>query len=334
MSGRLSPAAAQALVCETLARARTSPENAAHVAEALVGAELAGQAGHGLRRLPSYAAQAAVGKIDGFAVPAATATRPGALSVDAAHGFAYPAMALAVERLPEMARAQGIALAGIRRSHHAGVTGLVAERLAETGLVALVFVNSPPAMAAWGGRRAVFGTNPIAFAAPLAEAAPVVIDLSLSKVARGKVLAAQQAGEAIPEDWALDADGQPTADPAAALAGTMVPAGDAKGAALALMVELLAAGLTGAHFAAEASSFLDAAGPPPGTGQAILAIDPGALSADAIARFGVLAAMVEGDGDARLPGRRRHALRARLSEEGIPLDPALAKEIEAIGRSG
>ena len=134
--------------------------------------------------------------------------------------------------------------------------------------------NTPGAIAPWGGATAVFGTNPIAFACPLPDAAPIVVDLSLSKVARGNILAARQKGERIPEGWALDAAGKPTTDPQAALAGTMLPLGDAKGTALALMVELLAAGLTGANYAAEATSFLDAEGPPPGTGQLIIAIDP------------------------------------------------------------
>ena len=101
-------------------------------------------------------------------------------------------------------------------------------------------------MAPWGGSQPVFGTNPIAFASPRADAAPLVIDLSLSKVARGKVMAADKAGDSIPEGWALDRNGQATIDPKAALAGSMVPLGDAKGAALSLMVEILSASLIGA----------------------------------------------------------------------------------------
>ena len=263
---RLSVEEARALVVETLVRCNTSRENAAHVAEALVEAELAGQSGHGLRRLPSYAAQALSGKVDGHARPTAERLRPGLLGVDAAHGFAFPALALACAHLPAMVTETGIAAAGIRRSHHAGVTGLVVERLARKGLVALMFANTPAASAPWGGRRPLFGTNPIAFAAPVAGAEPVVVDLSLSAVARGRIMAAAQKGEPIPEGWAFDAEGRPITDPKAALAGTMAPAGGAKGAALALMVEVLAAGLTGANFASRASSFFTAEGPPPGTG--------------------------------------------------------------------
>ncbi|HUF86380.1 MAG TPA: Ldh family oxidoreductase [Thermohalobaculum sp.] len=329
---RLSPEAARALMAETLGRCNTAPANAASVAEALVGAELVGQSGHGLRRLPSYAAQAASGKVDGHAVPRAEPVRPGLLAVDAGHGFAYPAIALAIDALPAMARAQGIAAAGIRRSHHAGVTGLFAEELARRGLVALVLVNTPAAIAPWGAKRGLFGTNPVAFAAPLPGAEPVVIDLSVSRVARGRIMAAAQKGEPIPQGWALDAEGRPSTDPKAALGGTMLPMGGAKGAALALMVEVLAAGLTGANYGWQASSFFDADGPPPGTGQFLMALDPEAMHAGALERIATLAAAVEGEADARLPGRRRQALRARLTAEGIPLDPELARQIAALGR--
>ena len=242
---RLTIAQAVDLVAQTLERCRTGPDNARCVARALVAAEADGLTGHGLSRLPSYAAQAKVGKVDGFAVPQATRPRAGAALIDAGHGFAYPAIALAETILPEMARTGGIACAGIMRSHHCGAAGHPVERLAAAGFVAMLFANTPGAIAPWGGAEAVFGTNPIAFACPLPGAAPIVVDLSLSKVARGNILSAKQKGEPIPAGCALDAAGRPTTDPAAALAGTMLPLGDAKGTALALMVELLAAGLPG-----------------------------------------------------------------------------------------
>lgn len=326
----LTLAEAEDLVAITLTRCRTSPDNARAVARALVAAEADGLKGHGLSRVPIYAAQAKVGKVDGFAVPSVTAPRPALVAIDAAHGFAYPALDLALTVLPDAVRRNGIAAAAIRRSHHCGAAGHPVERLAEGGLVALMFANTPAAIAPWGGSRGVFGTNPIAFAAPLPGRPPIVVDLSLSKVARGNILAARQKGERIPDGWALDADGQPTTDPDAALKGTMVPLGDAKGTALALMVELLAAGLTGANFAAEASSFLDVEGPPPGTGQLIVAFDPVAFAgAQAPARFGVLAAMIEDQAGARLPGARRIAARAKAAAEGLTVSDALLAEIAA-----
>ena len=143
-------------------------------------------------RVPSYAAQAQAGKVDGLAVPAIERPRPGAAMIDAQNGFAYPALDAAVALLPEMARAAGIACAAIRRSHHCGAAGHPVERLAEQGLVAMMFANTPAAIAPWGGATPVFGTNPIAFACPLPGRPPVVIDLALSKVARGNILAAKQ----------------------------------------------------------------------------------------------------------------------------------------------
>lgn len=328
---RLPPADAEALVAAALEASNTSAENAASVARALVGAELCGQGGHGLRRAPAYAAQAKAGKVNGLVAPEVNRIRPGTISVDAGFGFAFPALETAIEELAEIAPAQGIAAAGIFRSHHAGVAGLTVEALAERGLVALFFTNSPGAMAPWGGNRALFGTNPIAFACPAAEDEPVVVDVSLSKVARGRIMAASQKGEAIPEGWAFDAAGKPTTEPKAALAGTMAPLGDAKGTALALMVELLAAGLTGANYAHEQTSFFDDKGPPPGTGQLLIAIDPSAFGQGAVARFAEMAQAVAGTEGARLPGARRRDMRRRFLEDGIPADPKLVDEIRKIG---
>jgi (2R)-3-sulfolactate dehydrogenase (NADP+) len=195
----------------------------------------------------------------------------------------------------------------------------------------MLFANTPAAMAPWGGRQAVFGTNPIAFACPLPDEAPIVVDLSLSKVARGNILAAKQKGQPIPEGWALDAEGKPTTDAEAALKGTMLPLSDAKGIALALMVELLAAGLTGATFAQDATSFLDDKGGPPGTGQLLLAFDPKLIGGPAaLQHFARLAGQITGQPGARLPGSRRLDLRARAAREGIVVADALWQEIVAL----
>jgi (2R)-3-sulfolactate dehydrogenase (NADP+) len=325
----LTLAEAETLVVATLTRCRTDESNAKSVARALVGAEAEGQKGHGLSRIPTYAAQAKAGKVDGFAKPALEWRRPAAVVVDAKHGFAYPAIDQAVAALPEAARQNGTATAAITRSHHCGVLGHPVERLAEEGLLALMFANTPGAIAPWGGAKAVFGTNPVAFACPLSGKPPIVVDVSLSKGTRGNILVAKQKGEKIPDGWALDARGKPTTDAAAALAGTMLPLGDAKGTALALMVELLAAGLTGANFAAEASSFLDAKGPPPGTGQLLIAFDPSAFGGS-LDRFSALASSIEAQPGARLPGARRLAARAKAKRDGVTVSDALLAEIAAV----
>lgn len=322
---------AHAFVADTFVRVGASAANAASVAHALVNAEADGLKGHGFSRIPTYAAQVKVGKIDGHAVPSARMPAPSSLLIDAAHGFAYPALDLAVASLPAMARTQGIAVAAIRRSHHCGAAGHPVEKLAEAGLVGLLFANAPAAIAPWGGTTAVFGTNPIAFACPMPDGPPIVIDLSLSKVARGNILAAKQRGAPIPADWALDADGQPTTDPDAALAGTMLPIGDHKGTVLALMVELLAAGLTNATYAQDASSFLDAKGPPPGTGQLIIALSPDILGGEGVREhFAHLARSVEGQPGSRLPGARRLATRQAAATNGLEIPDTLYAEIAAL----
>ena len=325
----LSVPAAIDWAAAVFARNGCEADVARSVARALVMAEADGLGGHGFSRIPSYLGMLRGGKIDGRARPSATRPRPGVLAVDAALGFAYPALDLAVAALPALAAEQGVVAAPIRRSNHCGAAGLPCEALARRGLVALLFANTPGAMAPWGGRTPVFGTNPVAFAAPIKDGAPAVVDLALSKVARGPIAAAKQRGESIPEGWALDADGDPTTDPARALRGTMIPLGDAKGAALAFMVEVLAACLTGANLAFEASSFLDGEGPPPATGQLLLAIDPAAFGHARFGeRMGLLAQAIEAQPGARLPGARRLANRARAMRDGIVISP----DIEAAAR--
>ena len=321
-AGRLTRAALEA--------SNTSPENAESTARALVLAEIDGQGGHGLSRIPSYTVQSRAGKVDGHAEPKITSVRPGAFRVDAGHGFAYPAFDLALPELVARTRILGVAAAAIHRSHHFGVAGHHCERLAEEGLVAFVYGNAPKAMAPWGAKAPVLGTNPIAFAAPMEEA-PLVIDMALTTVARGKILAAREVGEEIPEGWALDADGNPTTDPVTALKGSMAPAGGAKGAALALMVEVMSACLAGAAFGTEASSLFDAEGAPPDLGQSIIALDPHALSGGAfVERIEQLAKIYEDLDGARLPGARRIALREKAAAEGIAVKTVLLQEIERI----
>jgi (2R)-3-sulfolactate dehydrogenase (NADP+) len=194
--------------------------------------------------------------------------------------------------------------------------------------VGLLFANTPQAIAPAGGTAPLFGTNPIAFAAPRRDAPPLVIDLSLSKVARGKIMAAKKRGEPIPEGWALDAAGAPTTDPDAALGGMLIPMGDAKGAALALMVEIIAATLTGANYSFEATSFFDAEGAQPGVGQLILAFRAGAGARGAFTdRLETLMDAIAAQTGARAPGERRLAARAEAAARGLRAPAHLLEEI-------
>ncbi|MDG4720691.1 MULTISPECIES: Ldh family oxidoreductase [Thalassospira] len=329
---KISLSDAHALVRDTMMRCHVSQANAASVATALVTAEASGQGGHGFRRVPAYSAQARAGKVDGHATPVLERTAPGVLRIDAQYGFAYPALDLMMDHLPDMARRQGIAIASFHKSHHAGVMGLTVERLAEQGLAAMMFANAPAAMAAWGGRRPMFGTNPIAFGIPVGDAGdPIIIDLALSKVARGKIMAAKQKGVDIPDDWAFDPEGNPTTDPVKALDGTMVPAGGVKGAALAMMVELLAAGMTGAQFGHQSSSLFDDKGKPPALGQMIIAIDPVATGrAGVVDHLAAIANEIASEEGVRLPGRRGKLARLTAEAEGIEIEDDVMAAINAI----
>ncbi len=318
------------LVAAALEAAGASPASARSTAEALVQAEIDGQSGHGLSRVDSYVAQLRTGKVDGTATPQVSRPRPGVVSVDVAGGFFYPAFDAAVVPLIEAAQANGIAAAAFTRSHHAGALGLAVERIAAEGFIALMFANTPTAMTAWGGRTPLFGTNPIAFAAPAPDAPPIVVDLALSKVARGKILTASKAGEPIPEGWAKDADGNPTTDASAAMAGTLEPIGGAKGAALALVVEVLAAALVGANLSSEATSFFDGEGDPPGVGQLLIVIDQDAFGGPAVSRkIGHLIDAITADDGARVPGSAKHGRRAAASA-GIPVSRSMLASLRSM----
>lgn len=293
------------------------PEPAAHsIARALIAAEAEGQAGHGFSRVEDYIAQARSGKIKTDAVPVTTRAAPAALRTDAGYGFAYPALEQAIEAGVPLAKEMGLASMAVTHSHHCGALSVQVRKLADAGLVGMMFANAPAAIAPWGASTPLYGTNPIAFAAPRASGDPLVIDLSLSKVARGKVMHARKTGVTIPEGWAFDTNGQPTTDPAEALAGTMAPIGDAKGTALALIVEIFAALMTGAAMSKDVSSFFDPEGPPPDVGQYLIAMTPPADLGFA-ERLDVLLGMIEGMEAARVPGARRVSVHATAQAEGL-----------------
>lgn len=329
----LSTDYARTLLFQALTANRTGDQVAGIVADALVAAEIDGQTGHGLARGAAYARQARSGKVNGFVEPQAKRPRPGFAVVDAAEGFAYPALALARRELAELAAAQGIACAAVTNSHHCGVLGHQVEALAEAGLLAIMVANAPKAMAPWGGAQPIYGTNPIAFAAPRLDGPPLVIDLSLSIAARGKVMAAAKTGTEIPQGWALDNEGNPTTDPKAALSGSMLPAGGSKGAALALMVEILAGALAGPHYSFEATDFFEAEGAAPALGQFMIAIAPEAREMSVTARIETLLAEIAGQDGTRLPGERRMTARLKAERQGLTVPTVLIDELRDLGRN-
>lgn len=319
---------ARALMRRAFQAAGVPEAHAVSVADALVAAEAEGQVGHGFSRLSDYVAQVKSGKINAQAQPTAQKTGAAAVTIDAQSGFAYPAMDLAIQTGIKMARESGCAAMSITRSHHCGALSVQVDKIAQAGLIGLMVANAPAAIAPWGSKVPLYGTNPIAFATPRQNGPPLVIDLSLSRVARGKVMNAKKTGQPIPEGWALDRDGNPTTDPEAALDGSMIAIGEAKGTALALMVEILAAALTGAQFSSDVSSYFTADGPPPGSGQFMLAIRPG--DTGFAERIETLLGRISALEGARLPGDRRGAALAQARAQGINVPTsylAIAREL-------
>ena len=320
------------LAFNALVNNKTTEDNAKEVADAPISAEIDGQSGHGLSSIPSYVEQLTSGKVNGNEAPSILSSKGSVIRIDANNGFAYPAISLALKEITSTCKKFGIAAASISRSHHFGQAGRHVEILAENGLIGLMFGNTPQAIPPWGGTKALFGTNPIAFSTPRDNEPPIVIDMSLSKVARGKVMVANQQNEKIPEGWAIDSDGKPTTDPKKALAGAMLPIGDAKGSALALMVEILAAGLTGSNFGFEASSFLNADGDAPGVGQLIIAIDPSFFSGDSFSeRTETIVESILEQPSTRLPGNKRLEKRKlRDSSQSITISKELFEKISQL----
>ncbi|GGF62673.1 sulfolactate dehydrogenase [Azorhizobium oxalatiphilum] len=320
------------LTLATLRASGVNETNARSVTDSVVAAEAEGVHSHGLARLPTYCAHAKVGKIDGKATPSHSRPKPGLVRVDAADGFAHPAIDLGLPTLFEAAKSQGIAALAVTNSYNCGVVGYHVERIAKAGFMALGFVNAPASIAPVGGTKPVFGTNPIAFAVPRAGEDPLVLDQSSSVIAKSELIVHDQRGEKIPLGWALDKDGQPTTDPKAGLnGGTMVPSGGHKGAGLALIVEMFAAWLTHASLSIDASSFADNVGGSPRTGQFFIAVDPGPLAGpDAGARLAHLFAAIVDQEGARLPGTRRAAARIRTAKDGVTIPKALAEKLQAI----
>jgi (2R)-3-sulfolactate dehydrogenase (NADP+) len=336
MTERFAPARLMDLMRAALEKSGATPPMAAATAAALVAAELDGIPSHGASRIPQYCGHVKNGRATGSAVPRVVRERGGACLVDAGGGLAFEACALAVREAIARGRSHGVAFASVTNSNHFGVGAFHAEPIAQAGLVGLAFGNSPAAMPMWGGKRALFGTNPIAAAFPRRGAPPLVIDLSLSEVARGKLMVAAREGKPIPAGWALDKDGNPTTDPKAGLEGMMLPSGGAKGAMLALTVELLVCALSGAAFGFESDSFFVEEGKPTRIGQAFLAIDPEALAGREVflERVETLVGAMLADAGVRLPGDRRRANRERIAKEGIALAPDLAAKIRVLAGEG
>jgi (2R)-3-sulfolactate dehydrogenase (NADP+) len=315
-----------------LEQAGANSKMAEATARHLVRAEEQGLPTHGMSRVPFYCGMLRKGRADGAAQPAMVADRAATCLIDNRDGLPYVSAQWAIEEVIQRGRRNGIAFAGIRNSGHVGVLGIHVQSIADAGLVGFAFTNSPAAIPPWGGKKPLFGTNPVAAAFPRKNQPPLVIDLALTTVVRGRIMMAMKRGERIPEGWALDRNGRPTTDPKEAIEhGSLFPIGGAKGAMLALMFELICAALTGAAIGPEADSFFKEEGNTPRIGQAFMAIDPGALAGNGkySERVETIVGTMLADPEVRLPGARRFAAEAS-AKKGIEIPDDLLAQIEKL----
>ncbi len=316
-----------------------SEQDAQVVAWALVAANLEGIDTHGVSRLALYARRVNAGLASARPTMHWCHPAPAVALLDADNALGPIAAIAAIDEAVKLAYAQGVGMVTVAHTNHAAALSAYTERAAEQGCLALMVCNTPSAMPPWGGREAFLGTNPLAFSTPgpTASDAPVIVDMATSLVARGNIIMAARQGKPIPEGWAVDAEGNPTTDAQAALDGSVLPMAGAKGYALALMIEILTATLSGSGWGPHVHSPYNDWNTPTDSGLWCLAINLGSLmSTDTYtARLGGLLQAVRNAPAApgqqiRIPGERRMQIRAARLATGIPLDATTRKELDAL----
>jgi LDH2 family malate/lactate/ureidoglycolate dehydrogenase len=323
------------LACELLCSVGTSPENARIVADSLINANLAGHDSHGVLRLPSYLE----GARNGHVQPGADATllsESGATAiVDAADGWGQPAMWLATRAAIDRARDHGLGAAVVRRSYHIGRVAPYVEAIATEGMIGQAMANAAPAVAPFGGRARVLGTNPFAWAVPRAAGAPpICLDVATAGIAEGKLRVARAKGFPVPAGNVVDRDGRASTDPSDFYAGgALIPFGGHKGSGISLFAQFVGRGLAGLD-----PSAYD--GPRGLNGPFILAID--------IARFTDLDTFIaqteaqcdsvtgclpaEGVDAVQLPGQPELTTRAIRERDGVPIPDTTWAELKALAQ--
>jgi (2R)-3-sulfolactate dehydrogenase (NADP+) len=323
---RLSLEKAIALCERAAVAAGASRKTAQSLARSVVAAEADGQASVGLSHFIDYLDALEAGRIDGKAEPELTQPALAIILSDAKGGAAHPGFDLAFESLVDAAEKYGVALFTQRNAFTCGALGYFVGRLAERRLAALAATNGPALVAGSGSKKPVYCTNPMAFAAPTASGPPLLIDQSSSATAFVNVRAAANEGRQIPAGWALDAEGEPTTDPAAAMTGALLAFGGGRGANVALMVEVLAAGINGANWSLDAPPF-GAGSKGPGTGMTVIAIAPRLIDPDFETRLGRQIERLSGDCGVHIPGRAKAEARAKAEKEGLIIPQAVHERI-------
>lgn len=330
---RVSTGQLRKLAADALRASGASDSAAGIAAKYLVAADAEGLATHGVARIPTYCAHLKSGRAKGHAVPTLVRDAGAACLIDADTGLAFEPCELALTHAVKRAQSHGIGFSGVTNSHHCGALGVLLEPVAKLGHVALAFSTAPAAISPWGGKRALYGTNPVAAIFPRRDAPPLIVDLSLTQVTRGQIMLLQSAGKPIPEGWGMDSEGNPTTDASAILnGGSLHAVGGVKGTMLALAVELICCALTGAALSHELESLHLASGTPLRLGQAFIVLAPGSLAGRDIYHERVDAlveAMLQEEG-VRLPGERRHRLAAESAREGIEVSDALLVQLKTL----
>ena len=319
---RMSLEEAERLCIDAALAAGASAPAAESIAKAAVAADAEGQPTVGLAHFVDYLDALDAGRIDGTATPLISRPAPAIILSDAGGGTAHLGFDMAFEDLVAVAETFGVAIFSQTNAYTAGALGWFAGRLAQRGLVGLAATNGPALLAGSGTTKPVFCTNPLAFAAPTEHGPTLLIDQASSATAFVNIRAAAERGETIPEGWALGSDGQPTTDPRAAMRGALVAFGGSRGANIALMVEVLAAGLSGANWSLDAPSFAEGE-ESPGSGLFVLAIDPRLFAGDFARRTGRHLDRLSKQFGLHVPGEAKAKQRTKSDRDGVAVDAAV-----------
>ncbi|MCI2393843.1 Ldh family oxidoreductase [Aliiroseovarius sediminis] len=323
-------------VTAIIANAGFSADHAAALARTIVAGERDGCKSHGIYRIAGCLRTLEAGKVVPDADPVVAEPDGAIVRVDAKGGFANLAFTRGLPVLAEQARKSGLAAMVINDCVHFAALWPEIEDITAEGLAGMAMCPSYATVAPAGGTQPLLGTNPFAFGWPREGQPPYVFDFATSVVARGEVELYRRAGDPLPDGWALDADGQPTNDPEAALDGAMLPFGGHKGSAISTMIELLAGAMIGDFTSDTALEWLGTTTIAPRHGELILAFDPARFAggrADPRATAEAFIGAIEGQG-ARLPGQRRFAARDKAMNEGIALTAAEFEELDRLEKEG
>lgn len=335
---RIDSAALQNLATRVFCHAGVPLQDAEPASRILVEADMMGVGTHGVMRLDGYAARLCSGGMNRNARIAVDRRGPSLALVDGDNGLGPAVGSRALAEALDLARETGLAYVGCRNSNHFGALASYAVQACDAGFVFFGGTNASTTICPWGGRQARLGNNPMSIAAPCRDGLHFILDMAMSVVARGKIRAARDAGLAIPDTWAVDADGFPATDPVRALAGFLMPVGGYKGSGLAMAIDILAGVLTGGRFLSDISSWSEQPDMPSGVGHFFVLIDPDRLVgrenfASAMDRFRGIVLSTPPAAASKpvvLPGQTEQERRRKALEEGIDIPSPLLASIEAL----